>query len=983
MNKKFFKRVSLILTLFFSVSNFYCIQSAKADTAYPYTVSTGTNSFQKPNIYTGQVLMADEYQDTPGWTARAGYNEATGWKFYQTVMFPANQTDSAYSTSFAQSYDDSITGAQAMANANYGIDSNNSDDQDSHYYLNYKFKDTKTDGLTYNYSDLIYYRIITMYGSDPVRIGYKIDSSSFTPASGGAVMWKTFPSYSDYDSTSKFVHDYHIATITANPTHTAPTADFYFDNGDSTENVSAGQTVQVIDGTASDTYDNTSSLFWSTYYTMSNYVAKHGSNHSLTQSYTYDDAVITGSSWSIYDGNGNNVTSQFHTALGTEDSTNAATNFSFTVDDSITPGTYYVGHSVTDNWDGKSQEQRRTFTVSPTQQYNLTVHYIDQTGNEISGTEVDNAPNPYTPAAPSGYSLTGNYRTSATGSDSAFNHNNGTEINVDLSTSNQVVYVVCSAIISQSKLNAHYVDSDTESDITDVSNVSNPYMPHAPQGYSLTGNYRTSSTGTDISYTNSIAAATGVSDIYIMCKKVNSEYTLNVTYVDENNNNNVIGYGDTVYYDDSSTNLKHSNGSEFTTYLPDDSKTPKGYTLDTSKYFDPSLGYFIEFDSPESMANENGHSDGKTANLQIYCMSSGGNPTPTPVNNPPTVALNLPPTVALGDDLPVNAVGNDSDGDTLTYSWNTPSGMAGDLGGIGGTVEFDNPSDVGQEKTFTVTVNDGKGGTATATAVTTVVEPQPTVSINIGGTLKENRKVTLSETSYSGSKSYKIDNSKITWAFYDSNNNPIDVTNAADSGIVESLDNTTGTSSMNVLFTKAGTYTVKCTVYNNYGATATDTKQIAIVQDVAPIADFTVPKTVYRDPDNGNLATLQIKDNSYSSDGDIITKRIWLYAFDSNNDGNFNDETFYVYDVNLGWKAYGSYADIETLSSNPYFVNSINGGNLTSINIVPQNFNRDGQMQSHVGKYRIVEIVQESFGQDTLQSLVTSKDCRVGIESTH
>ncbi|WP_234121510.1 Ig-like domain-containing protein [Clostridium hydrogenum] len=984
--KNFLRRVSLGLMLSFLASQIYCIPNVKAesDNTYPYNVSPdSTYGYLIPQTYYGHAILADEYTDTPAHKQTPGANDADGWAFHQTVMFPANYsgTDTPSISNMHRYYNGSITGEQAMESAGYGI--NITDDTDSHYYLNWKFGDMLNPTPEYDYSSLIYYREVDMY-KDSVRIPYQVDSKSFQSTSAGATVWQDFPSYTTCRSGTDYVHDYHLSTVTAYPQHIKPTADFYFNSGDATESVNPGQTVNVTDGNNTDTYDDTSSLYWSAYTDMSNKTYLHGTNHALPQSYAYDDAIIVAAGWSIYDSNGNNVNSEFHTQLGPQDKEGAATNFSFTVDGSITPGTYTVHHSVTDNWGSSSQDQTRTFTVSPPQQHKLTVHYIDQAGSEISGTKVDNALNPYTPVAPNGYSLTGNYRTSANGTDTAYNGS----INVDLSSSNQTIYVVCSSIISQSELNAHYVDVATGLDITDVNNVSNPYTPHAPQGYSLTGNYRTSSTGTDIPYTTNIAPVAGVSDVYVMCNKVNSEYTLNVMYVDENNNNNTIGYGDTVYYDDTSPNLKHSNGSEFTTYLPDASKTPAGYTLDTSKYFDPALGYFIQFDSPASSAGTNGQSIGKTVNLQVYCISSGGNvnptptpePTPAPVNNPPTVTLNLPPTVALGDDLPVNAVGNDSDGDTLTYSWNTPSGMTGDLSGIGGTVQFDNPSDVGQEKTFTVTVNDGKGGTATATATTKVVEPQPTVSIIQSGTFKENRKVTLSETSYSGSKSYTIDNTKTEWSFYDSNNNPITVTNTADSGLVESLDSITGTSSMNVLFTKAGTYTVKCTVYNNYGSTATDTKQITIVPDLAPIADFTVPSIVYRDPNNNNLGTTTLIDNSSSQDGDSIDKRVWFYCFDSNNNGSDEDDEWYVYQNNE-WTQFGSYADVMALVNNPSAVDAINSGNLTTVQLTPENFNRDGQMQSHVGDYYFKEIVREKFGQPTISNLVTIKDCKISIKN--
>ncbi|MFL0251510.1 Ig-like domain-containing protein [Clostridium neuense] len=418
-------------------------------------------------------------------------------------------------------------------------------------------------------------------------------------------------------------------------------------------------------------------------------------------------------------------------------------------------------------------------------------------------------------------------------------------------------------------------------------------------------------------------------------------------------------------------------------YGPDTAHQGSQFTVIGSGY-DPqgeSLTYYWTTSDGQKITGTQGtlKMGDKPITVTLYVTDTEGlsspvvNKTINPKNNPPTVTLNLPETIVLGDDLNVNAAASDPDGDTLKYTWNTPDGMTGTVKDNGGTVQFMNKEDVGKKKTFTVTVDDGFGGTATAAASTTVVAPKPTVSISQNGTLKENRKVALSETSSGGSKSFPIDEAKTQWSFYDSNNNPINVTNTADSGIVESLDSTIGTSSMNVLFTKPGIYKVQCEVTNTEGDIAVDTKTIVVAPDELPIADFDTPQIVLRDPNNHNLATINVKDKSYSTDNDAITKRVWFYSFDSNNNGSFDDETFYVYS-NGSWSKYGSYADVKALAGDSKALDSINSGNLTNIQITPQNFNNG----THVGTYRIEEVVQESFGQDTIQSLVTSKDCKVG-----
>lgn len=102
-------------------------------------------------------------------------------------------------------------------------------------------------------------------------------------------------------------------------------------------------------------------------------------------------------------------------------------------------------------------------------------------------------------------------------------------------------------------------------------------------------------------------------------------------------------------------------------------------------------------------------------------------------------------------------------------------------------------------------------------------------------------------------------------------------------------DNSSDSFTKNLIFKKAGTYEVEVTVYTNTSSKSTSLELI-ILEDVAPIADFTVGDYYYRDPEAGNQAAAELIDMSYSTDKDEIGQRIWTIYFDSDNDGSFEDE---------------------------------------------------------------------------------------------
>lgn len=340
-------------------------------------------------------------------------------------------------------------------------------------------------------------------------------------------------------------------------------------------------------------------------------------------------------------------------------------------------------------------------------------------------------------------------------------------------------------------------------------------------------------------------------------------------------------------------------------------------------------------------------------------------------NEPPTAQIIVPPTVLMGDDVNVLGIAQDNDGDPLEYYWNTPSGMNGTLEGNSGTVYF---MDLGI-KNFGLTVIDPSGESASATAQTEVIAPYPSVNIQAKGTLKENRKVTLDGTaSTGGSKRVLLDWTKAKWEV-----TAISGGTAAD---IKTASSYNGSKSMDFVFKKPGTYKAKLTLTNTLGLSKTEEKIFVIEEDKAPIADFTFVKNVIRDPkdpSSSGLAqgTYTITDLSKSEDNDSIVKRAYFVTFDSDNDGDWDEEMCYVYDLDSTATKQMPYNDSDNLHLRPiglyknfatFDIANINTGNLTEFKF----------KFTHVGRYLFDVNVKEEFGQPTIDQFVTPGDRKTG-----
>lgn len=308
------------------------------------------------------------------------------------------------------------------------------------------------------------------------------------------------------------------------------------------------------------------------------------------------------------------------------------------------------------------------------------------------------------------------------------------------------------------------------------------------------------------------------------------------------------------------------------------------------------------------------------------------NPPSEPVNQPPTARFSWPARVYEGDTVTVTENSTDPDGRVVDWKWrfDNSAGVASSLGQGGGTTAFANSGTYNLK----LTVTDDQGLTDSVTHSITVTKPVPVAVIDYGGSLKENRKVTLNSSSSTSPMLFPIDSSLDEWTI-----TPVSGGAAADIKL--------GTKSgpkQDILFKKAGIYKVGLRVHNSKYSSEWAYRDIVIVPDDPPIANFTVTAVIFRNPADQSYASIKPVDKSLSLDGDLISQRIWKYKYDSNNDGSFLDEAWTVLDSGNN--------PAPTLRTNK------------------------------VGKYLFSLDVKEEFGQETIPEFITDADYRRGDTTT-
>ncbi|MFC3748482.1 hypothetical protein [Paenibacillus sp. GCM10012306] len=301
-------------------------------------------------------------------------------------------------------------------------------------------------------------------------------------------------------------------------------------------------------------------------------------------------------------------------------------------------------------------------------------------------------------------------------------------------------------------------------------------------------------------------------------------------------------------------------------------------------------------------------------------------PTP-PEGKPPVARISAPRYIKAGDDMLVSgAASYDPDGYIKDYWWDT-SGAQGEIGNNSRGYVWYTREQIGKTYPIALTVVDNDNLFGSTSTQVTVIEPTPSASLVIEGTLKQNRKTTLMSKSQSPTRFPLVSSKTRVTITAVSGGTNADIKYAGTLSDFESKD---------ILFKRAGKYKASIYVENTLGYSATNEITFDIIPDEAPYAYFTMPAVVYRSPDYGNKAVVSLDDMSYSPDKDVVGRRLWEYRYDSNNDGSFDGEPWVIF-------------------SN-------------------DNEDRLNLLLSEVGKYEIRLTVFEEFGQPTIDEFVTLAD---------
>ncbi|NGM82634.1 hypothetical protein G5B47_09405 [Paenibacillus sp. 7124] len=300
--------------------------------------------------------------------------------------------------------------------------------------------------------------------------------------------------------------------------------------------------------------------------------------------------------------------------------------------------------------------------------------------------------------------------------------------------------------------------------------------------------------------------------------------------------------------------------------------------------------------------------------------SSGGNKRPVAI-------LSVPDSVMAGEEFLVyGADSYDPDGTIVDYNYGIGSAVEKVTGKYGYT--WYPLAEAGYKTTISLVVTDNDDLSGSTTAKVEVQAPKPRAAITVLGTKKENRKVTLHNASTDLSKHYPMDPSKTRFT--------IQAISGGAASDIKYSGSLNGVSDKDVVFKKPGTYKATIYVENIVGYSSTAEITFDIVPDEPPVPYISVPSQAYRDPDNGNRAAVVLDDLSFSPDYDYIGHRLWQYRYDSDNDGDFSDESWVI---------------------------------LSDANESRVNFNPD-----KVGRYEIRLTVTEEFDQPTIDEFVSAAD---------
>jgi hypothetical protein len=272
----------------------------------------------------------------------------------------------------------------------------------------------------------------------------------------------------------------------------------------------------------------------------------------------------------------------------------------------------------------------------------------------------------------------------------------------------------------------------------------------------------------------------------------------------------------------------------------------------------------------------------------------------------------------------------------------TPANYTGTLSGSGGSLTF------AEEGTYEVSleVKDYTNLQDSITKQIKIIPPIPVAVITEGGTLKENRKVTLDMRDSLSPRVDPVQTERNIWEI-----TPLE--GQSEDSIKIDTDTSTD-EQLNVLFKETGKYEVYLKVHNNFsdanpdhtdiGASDT-TKVIEITEDKDPIPDFAIEGSSPNFIDNPNSTTVSIQELAYSIDDDIIASSSLVVYRDMDEDGSFEDESIY-----------GTYSD---------------GNSDIAVNF----------QEGVSGLFKVELTAKEQFGQETIEKFVESSERRTSTAS--
>ena len=401
---------------------------------------------------------------------------------------------------------------------------------------------------------------------------------------------------------------------------------------------------------------------------------------------------------------------------------------------------------------------------------------------------------------------------------------------------------------------------------------------------------------------------------------------------------------------------------DYGTYIREALPAPENYTFNSSKTASPQE---ITVDAVNDYVE-----------ITFYYK-----PDPSLVNKPPVAVPKSATPVYAGEEFSITGSGSyDPDGSIVKYEWHIGNAEVvsggglhlnadGSITGSSGKIWF--PDEDGYA-TLTLTVTDNNGLTDSDSIKVQVLPPKFNLMLDAIGKMKQNRKVTLTVNNSEVSKHYAFVSSEVRYMLTPLNSSLTYIKyNNTLSGLSKEIlpkqPMLLKIEATAMIELKDGQYRQDL-IDSGFSSlipryTQTTEKTFTIVQDQPPRATLAVPSEIIRNPADSNYGTFTITNTSTSPDDDTIGKSACLVIYDSNNDGNFNEEICY-YSVNgSSWLTTG-----KTLSQ--IKASGFNIRSLTTTNTINYTYKT-----KDVGNYRFEFVVVENIpADDTLVEFLTDTD---------